>query len=459
MRTLFVKNMIWCVLASLPAVMHISCKKGWLDEKTNKNLAVPATLNDFQTLLDNTDVMNENSCGIGEIGSDGHQVIPLYWPESDQEYNAYTWLKERPIINSPDWNAAYKRVAYCNLVLEGLDALHPGNASDAQWWRELKGEALFQRARTFFELAQVYAPAYTIPLPSGNWGIPLRLTTDVNEVSVRSTVKETYDRVINDLLAAKDLLPLTPVYKTRASKPAALAQLARVFLGMEAYDLAYTYADSCLRLYNNLLDYNTLDTLPAPGSYPVAIFNSEVLFHSTLVKWGIIMRDAMIDSALYALYDANDLRRTVFFDCSAPYIQFRGSYYGGLVLFSGLAADEQYLIRSECSVRMGDIGKGMDDIRTLLQKRYRQHIFVLPAVTNAKDALAIVLQERRKELLLRGLRWTDLRRLNHDPVYVQTITRFVGGKTYTLEPNSFKYTFPIPDDIIQKSGIAQNPGW
>src|SRR4051794_5490712 len=100
----------------------------------------------------------------------------------------------------------------------------------------------------------------------------------------------------------------------------------------------------------------------------------------------------------------------------------------------------------------------MEDVNVLLGQRYRKG-FVPLVAANAKQALAIVLQERRKELLFRGLRWTDLRRLSHDIDYAQTITRVIDGTTYTLEPNSFRYTFPIPDDIIQITGIAQNPGW
>ncbi|HSC36481.1 MAG TPA: RagB/SusD family nutrient uptake outer membrane protein, partial [Chitinophagaceae bacterium] len=93
----------------------------------------------------------------------------------------------------------------------------------------------------------------------------------------------------------------------------------------------------------------------------------------------------------------------------------------------------------------------------LLAKRYTTNGLVPRVAVNAADALSKVLQERRKELLLRGLRWTDLRRLNRDPAHATTISHAAGGLTYVLAPASV-YTFPIPDDIIQLSGIAQNPG-
>jgi starch-binding outer membrane protein, SusD/RagB family len=67
--------------------------------------------------------------------------------------------------------------------------------------------------------------------------------------------------------------------------------------------------------------------------------------------------------------------------------------------------------------------------------------------------------ERKKELLFRGLRWTDLRRLNKESNLASTISHVYNGTSYSVIPNSYQYTFPIPLDIIQLSGIQQNPGW
>ena len=68
------------------------------------------------------------------------------------------------------------------------------------------------------------------------------------------------------------------------------------------------------------------------------------------------------------------------------------------------------------------------------------------------------LAERRKELIQRGLRWTDLRRLNLDPRFAVTIERVVQGATYQLLPNDLRYTFLIPNDEIFANGlIEQNP--
>ena len=63
---------------------------------------------------------------------------------------------------------------------------------------------------------------------------------------------------------------------------------------------------------------------------------------------------------------------------------------------------------------------------------------------NVGDAMAVVLEERIRELVFRGLRWFDLRRLNKDPRFKVTLERIYNSSTYHLEPNGKMYCFPIP---------------
>jgi hypothetical protein len=146
----------------------------------------------------------------------------------------------------------------------------------------------------------------------------------------------------------------------------------------------------------------------------------------------------------------------MFFSASSP-IGFIGSYSGSLLYFDGLATDELYLIRAECNARSGKTTEAMNDLNDLLITRYATGHFTPLTASNAGNALDQILTERRKELVLRGLRWSDLRRLNKDPHYAVTLTRTLNGQTYSLPPNDNKYVFPIPDDEIKISGIPQNP--
>jgi len=196
--------------------------------------------------------------------------------------------------------------------------------------------------------------------------------------------------------------------------------------------------------------------------FPIKLMNEEVIFQSTLANSTVIGSQRRIEPTFYAKYDNSDLRKSCFFGTSAGLITFKGSYSGDVLCFSGLAVDEQYLIRAECYAREGSIDLAMNDLNSLMKKRWNSApgvIYPVFTAVDANEALTKILVEREKELFGRGLRWSDLRRLNRDPRFVKTITRTVAGVSYTLKPNSFQYTFPIPDDVILKTGIAQNVGW
>jgi hypothetical protein len=56
---------------------------------------------------------------------------------------------------------------------------------------------------------------------------------------------------------------------------------------------------------------------------------------------------------------------------------------------------------------------------------------------------------------MRGLRWSDIKRLNKEN-YQITPERKIGSNTYLLPPNSSRYALPLPDDIIRLTGMQQN---
>jgi hypothetical protein len=191
--------------------------------------------------------------------------------------------------------------------------------------------------------------------------------------------------------------------------------------------------------------------------YPFSIFNDEVIYH-VIYNYPEILSNyiSIVDSNLYRSYDANDLRKYLYFDTSDGNPRFKGGY-DGYTDFAGIATDEIYLIRAECYARTGDVAHAVADLNTLLSSRYKAGTFTPYKTTDASDALAKILTERRKELLYRGLRWTDLRRLNKDSRFAITLKRNLNGEIYTLPPNDVRYVYPIPDEEIRISGFEQNP--
>jgi hypothetical protein len=439
-------------------LLFCGCNKDWLEAKPNLNLVVPTTAQDYQAILDNdNNIFNLSMPALGEIGSGDFSISSAAWSTlaTNMERYAYLWDAQiyRGETNIADWNAPYQAVFTANIVLEGVDHAAAHNPSSA--WDNVQGSALFYRSWSFYALSQAFAGPYVASSGQSDLGIPLRVKSDINAPSVRASLKDTYQQVISDLLKAKGLLPATAAYKTRPSKAAVFGLLARVYLSMEDYRNAFLNADSCLQLREEVLDYNDLDSTAAR---PLPRMNSEVIFQAILNNFGIFSNAAFnVDAELYQSYAQNDLRRGMFFVRRGSNINYKGSYYQAKPLFCGLATDEMLLIRAECLARKGDAVAAVKDLNTLLEKRWIKGTYSRYENNSADQVLQKVIEERRKELCFRGLRWTDLRRLNTDSRFSRTLKRVINEQTYWLKPQGAGYVLPIPDDVIRLSGIAQNP--
>lgn len=443
-------------MAGLSALSLYSCTKGYLDIKPDKALVVPSTLEDFQQLLDNSMVMNVMP-GLGEVSSDDYfSTDPGLLQVTPTERNAYLWAADI-YQGDPgyDWNTSYQQVFYANTILKALGGVLR-DSSNLAAYDQVLGSAYFYRGEAFFNLAQIFCLPYDSAAAVLDPGIPLRLDPDINLKQGRGTLQQTYDQAISDLDQASRFLPASIQYQTRPSKPAAFGLLSRVYLSMGAYTLAGAYADSSLQLYDQLVNYNTLNPTAVR---PLHFNNPEIIFDAWLVEYRIYSNDptSFVDTALYDSYDSSDLRKPVFFSLKNGYPFFKGVYTGSLLQFGGVATDELYLNRAECYAREDQTSLALNDLNTLLQNRYVTGTFTPLRTIDPRQALQWVLEERRKELPFRGLRWMDLRRLNRDPSFALTLKRQVGGQIYTLAPNDPRYVMPIPDDEIRGSGLKQNP--
>ena len=448
-------------LLLLPAFYYVSCRKSsFLDTKPNQALVVPTSITDCQALLDNDEVMNgfgnSGYPSLGETGSDDYytsNALYAYYDQTDQ--NACIWAQQ--VYGSgtevEDWDLPYRTVFYSNEVLQVLATITPTSDQQAAW-NMAKGSALFFRAFAFYELSQIFAPAYDSITASSDLGIPQPLSPDVNDKIFRTTVQQTYNQILQDLAAATPFLPSLPQgYPTRPCRAAVYGLLARVYLSARAYSQAGAYADSCLQLQNSLMNYDTV----TQALFPFNRWNAEVIFSAEYYKMtgpastGL----SLTDSNLYQSYQPGDLRQSLFFKYGN---YFFGRYDQQGYFFCGLATDELFLTRAECRARAGDIPDAMADLNTLLQARWTNGAFIPLTAATAEDALQQILTERRKELLYRGLRWTDLRRLNKESGRAITLTRIVNGQTYTLPPNDPRYIYPIPENVLAANpGMAPNP--
>jgi hypothetical protein len=454
MKTL---NSYKIVLLVSSVVFFSACKK-FLDEKPNISLEIPSSASDLQALLNNVTVLNAGNTCMPEIASDDYYLQYAPWT-SLSTFDAMNYVWDSNTADNNTWATSYKSVLLANTVLDNLNSVSLENSSTSEL-SNIKGQALFFRAFTFYNLAQVYAKAYNAQTANTDLGICLKLTSSVTASSKRATVQETYGQIINDLKEAANLLPTIVQFSTTPSKQAAFALLARTYLATSDYENAESYSDQCLKLQNSLMDFNTLN---ASSSLPIPRFNPETIYeaYSGAGDADISSRRALIDTLLFQSYINNDLRRVIFFKYNSTLggYNFTGSYVGMVSTspFDGLATDEMYLIRSECEARLGDVKSALTDLNTLLKKRWLTGTYTDYTSSNVANPLSLILSERRKELVWRCTRWTDLKRLNQDPSFAVTIIRNLNGTLYTLPPNDLRYTFLIPGNVVTLGGIQQNP--
>jgi len=445
----------WMILLIICTVT--GCEKQ-LEEKSDKTQFKPEKLNDVQSMLDYY-IYTGYDTGLGETSADNYFV-------SDDTYNGFYYNSDRTAYNwgttdvtfpGPygEWGIVYGKIYYANVAMEALDAINK-NAGNETDWNDLYGQALFKRGQGLWRLADVFALPYKSEDAETMLGLPIRLNTNYEERSVRSSLADTYRQIITDLKASIALLKITPLHPVRPSKPAAYGMLSVVYLSMREYPLAKLYADSALQLRPQLIDYNTVDADPSVR-YSFENNNVESLYMSLVNNNPLLISTARIDTTLYNSYAANDLRKLIYFRPRPDgFYSFKGSYAGFDGLFSGIATDELYLNRAECNARAGQTAAALDDLNKLLLNRYATGTFVPVTATDAADALRKILIERRKELVYRFSRWTDIRRLNLEGEGILPM-RKINGQIYQLPVNSSRYARPIPQDIIDITGMQQNP--
>lgn len=434
-----------------------SCKK-YLDEKSDSSLTVPTTLNEIEGLFHDADLINfGRTPSLGEASCDDYFLLPATFNAlATQFQEVYNWtLREYRYQN--DWGAIYLPVYNSNFALESLEKI-PRTTSNEHQWNLVKGMALFTRAHSFFSLSSIYAKAFDSSFAHTDKGIVLRLSSDFNLPSQRASVLESYTQILSDAKEASIYLPDLQTNVLIPSKAASYGLLARVYLSMRVYDSAFKYSNLCLSLKSDIIDYNSL---PLNGGVPFPRFNNpETIYYTEMSRYNAnhFPNRGLVDTILVTSYHDDDLRKKGFFTALPNgYHRFKGAYTANsATLFSGIATDEIMLVRAECFARKGFVAEAMNDLNTLLRKRWSNTVtYVDITAADQVEAISIILNERRKELLMRGLRWIDIKRLNKEGRNIIP-QRIINGQTYTLPANDNRYALPIPIDIVNITGIAQN---
>jgi len=398
------------------------------------------------------------------------------------------------------WSQAYKIIAAANKVIGYV----PNDASAEM--KQLKGENLFLRAMVHYNLVRIFGRPY--PQNKGeNPGVPiLREGMEDNEVLTlpRSSVKEVYDFVVSDLLAAAELMTVEKS-SIFASKEVAYALLSKVYLFKEDNANALKYANlviesgryallssSDLPNYFKLVPENNTETIFAVRHTNVQIAGIGTMYISSDRAGNPLAQGVSGWAELYASQkyvdfinkNPQDLRKSFI----TPYmingeLQYNKKltpatpmYYinkytlqdnvinGSSPVYLRLA--DIYLIRAEANAKLGNTQKALDDVNLI---RTRAGLSGTALYTTANVAAAgktimdVVLEERFLELAFEGHRVYDLFRNNRPMVrdYPGTHSQNNTPTTdvhQTVLPTDSRVVFFIPQtEVDQNKNLVQNP--
>ncbi len=227
-----------------------SCKK-YLDAKPDKTLQIPSTISDLQAMLDFSGFLNEaNGVSFGEASADDYySPNAIYNGLPTENKNTYIWNNSTYSNYPNDWSSIYNIINVANIVLDNIDKI-PATQVNQNDWNNVKGSALFYRSFCLLEGAFTFCKAYDQTTSITDFGMALKLTSDLNSPTVRSNLQDTYNRIISDLMKSILFLPDLPLSAERPSKASAYALLARTvntrdwsgFLNLRIFTMEINYS-------------------------------------------------------------------------------------------------------------------------------------------------------------------------------------------------------------------------
>jgi starch-binding outer membrane protein, SusD/RagB family len=369
------------------------------------------------------------------------------------------------------WSDLYGYIFRCNGAIEGINK---SNGISDGLKQQLVGEAKFIRAFCYFYLVNLYGD------------VPLLTSTDpkINAIAARSDKTLIYQRIIDDLLEAQQLLNsnfvgadgiTSTMERVRPTKYAATALLSRVYLYTEQWDKAESEAASlisnaffALTPLEQVFLMNSTETiwslqsrLPTSNNLDGIVFNFLDTDDGPNSNHPVYLSKSLLES-----FEPGDNRKNRWIDSvttnGATYF-YANKYKTDRASVSVteypmmLRLAEQYLIRAEARAQQGNI-MGLNTAESDLNViRARAALAGTMALTK-EGMLSAILHERKHELVTEwGHRWLDLKRTGTIDAVMTEVAPGKGGVW-----SSFKALYPIPVYDIQVNPSLrgdQNPGY
>ncbi|WP_294183691.1 RagB/SusD family nutrient uptake outer membrane protein [uncultured Sphingobacterium sp.] len=408
-------------------------------------------VNNFQYLVDDQYLKESNVIGL----TPNINTINFLFQEQEDRVSQ--------LNSSSFYNQCYKYIAQWNMIISLVDE-SPG---DSQLKTLAKAEAKMFRAFDYFHLINVYAKAYDASTAAQDGGVCIMDKYDLEAKPVKSTVQQVYDFIQKDIDDAIPHLQEKPNNPYHPSLAFAYALKAKVHLFKREIAEAQAAAEKAMQLNGQLIDLVQYEKLGGPSKTPIiAENNPEVLSYMyingyTEMNFGY---SYMLSPELTSMFDKEDKRFSLFYtktnasflDIGAGASYYNVKYTAFFFPTVGLKTPEIYLMLAECYARQDQYAKAISLLNSLRKTRIEGDKAILAVPTTRKEAMDLVINERRRELPIGYHRFFDLKRLNLEKEYAKTLVRVfpivnktVEQKAYTLAPNSRMYIIPFPLDAMK----------
>lgn len=397
--------------------------------------------------------------------------------EWERQYNFTSKYEDETTAVGYIWKNGYNIILNANYLIAYAPNLKGENDKNDAIVENSMAQAYFIRALMHFELCRTYAQTYTYTDDASHIGVPvMRYIPDILEKMTRSSVKDVYKAVIEDL--NKALETFRDDYKFdeyRATPDACKALLARVYLYMEDYENAKLYSEELMAKYpltsrdkyrdmftsinvrggEDIFRINNYDNSSSLSKFykydnPQARPSEKLKAHFTDSR---DVRLSMFEIVKYSEIEGKEITYT---NVNAKYycadeISDKDKHYDPHI-FRG---SEMYLIHAEACCKTGQYAQAEADIKQLQARALGVSASSISLNYNGEDQLMDIIEEERiKELFFEGHRLYDLTRWHKGLARDEQSTSEIRNIAYP----DYRFVLPVPlIEMESNDQMIQNP--
>lgn len=396
--------------------------------------------------------------------------------------------------------ALYTVIGRCNFYLDRVEEVRRQLTDDdlIETLDSYTGEVYCARALANSELIKCFCKAYDPETADSELGIVIQKSYSESQVARRSSLKESYEFVIEDLEKAEELLDMADDVHDAGYLTAAAVQAlrARIALYMRDWETAVDYSSRLIDRSEYAVfsladaktqyttDYTYFEYLWAYDLSFEDIFRITYTLTSYSTATGSVFLHFNTDyiycypdyvPAQWALnlYESNDLRYDTYFatvqtgyshGLTWPLLV---KYYGNRTFIANVIFHvsmpkpfrlaEQYLIRAEayCNLAKPDYTKASADLTTLRKYRFSSGSGAISV--NASNWLETISNERVRELYMEGFRLQDLKRWGQGFQRTPQSNSLDEGSSLKVEAGNPLFVWPIPNHELEAPGSEVQP--